>query len=69
MVSLSVVPKDAKDTGPYYNYDEQILYFRIEVGVSSLEDEEMVIVEACSRAKRVTMFVSSDPPFPYFYFY
>lgn len=27
MVTLSFVPKDARDIGPYYTFDEQILFF------------------------------------------
>lgn len=62
MVSPSVVPKDSKDIGPYYTSDEQVLFFRTKVGISSSEDEKMFILEACLPTERVTMLISFDPP-------
>lgn len=61
MTYPSIVPKEVEDIRPYYTYDEYILSFQIEVGVSSLKDEEMVILEVCSPSERVTMHVTSDP--------
>lgn len=55
--------------GPYYVSEKQILSFYIEVGVSSLEHEEMVTMKACLFSERVTMRISFNPLSPYFYFY
>lgn len=44
----SVVPKDAENIGSDYTSEEQIFNFLSEVDVSSSEDKDMVILEACS---------------------
>lgn len=55
--------KDARDFGSSYTYSEQVLHFQSGVKVSSSEDENQVIHEACSPLERVTIFVSFNPPF------
>lgn len=77
MISLFVMPKDARDIISDYSYDEQILHLWLEVKVYSLEDvevsylenEDMVILKACSLSERVTTYVSYNPPYPNFYLY
>lgn len=63
MVSPFVVHKDAKDIGPYYAVSKYIISLWTKVEFSSLEDEEMLIVDTCSSSKMVTMFVYSNPYF------
>lgn len=48
---------------------EQILISRSGCDISSLDNEDEVILEAFLSSKRVTIYVPSDPPSTYFYFY
>lgn len=42
MAAPFVMPKNAKDIGPYYTSEKHILSFQTKVWISSLEDEKML---------------------------
>lgn len=68
MVSPSVLSKEAEDIGSFCTVKEKIISFRKEVEISSLVDEKMVVLEACSLIERVNMTISPESS-PFFYFY
>lgn len=69
MVSPYVVSKQAKDTKSYYTIEEKILSFLSKMDISFSEDEELIILEACSPSQRVTMVVLFYSPSPYLHLY
>lgn len=58
MTTPFVVLKEVEDIGSYYTFDDEILHFPTWMEVSSSEDKETVILEACSPSDKVTTLVS-----------
>lgn len=69
MSSSSVIPRGVSDFVSIYTYEEHICIFRTRVKVSSLENEDQVILEICLPSERVTSPATFDPSSFYFYFY
>lgn len=63
MSSSFIMSKDSSNFRSSYT-SAQILHFRSRVEVSSLEDEDWVILEAYSLSERVTMIVPFNPLSP-----
>lgn len=62
MFAPSLVYKEVKDIGSSWSIEEKIIFFWNKVEVSSLEDEEKFILEACSPIEKVNMAISHDLP-------
>lgn len=69
MSTSSIMSQEASDFGSSYTFEENIHLLRSVMDVSSLADEDCVILEIYLPSERVTMHVSFKPPSTYLYFY
>lgn len=68
MIASTIVSKEVEDIVSSCTIGGKIIFFWKEVGISYLEDEEMVVLEVCLSKHMIHMAISPKSSFPYFCF-